>query len=344
MAESRQNLLLEVTDLKQYFPIKRGLFKKTIANVKAVDGVTFSVNVGETVGLVGESGSGKTTTGRCIIRLYDPTAGSIRFRVSDSLREIADAPQSQLKEMRRQMQLLFQDPNASLDARMRVGEIVAEPLQIHNVGNRREQQERVVELLEKVGLSPDARNRYPHQFSGGQRQRIGIARALSVQPRLVICDEPVSALDVSVQAQVLNLLSDLQDELGLTYLFIAHDLSVVEYISDRIMVMYLGKIVENAPKARIFGRPLHPYTEALLNAIPRRKRQGRHQRQVLAGDVPSPVNPPLGCAFHTRCKYVQDICRIQTPPLLTLAGDDESQVACHFANELQLQPFWSDEQ
>ena len=333
------DLLLQVKDLKQYFPIKKGLFKKTVGYIKAVDGVSFQLKSGQTIGLVGESGSGKTTTGRCIIRLYTPTAGSIKFRTDTGIQDIVDVEQKQLKDIRRHVQMLFQDPNSSLNARMRVEDIVAEPLEIHKIGTRQSRQARVVELLEKVGLGADTLNRYPHQFSGGQRQRIGVARALSLQPKLIICDEPVSALDVSVQAQVLNLLSDLQEELGLTYIFIAHDLSVVEYISDRIMVMYLGRIVESAETSQIFKRPTHPYTEALLNAIPKRGAKGHRKRIILAGDIPSPVNPPSGCVFHTRCKYVEDICKTEIPPLKPLAADPETTVACHFAGELQLQPF-----
>lgn len=331
--------LLQVEGLKQYFPIRKGVLHKTVGYVKAVDGVSFHLNAGETIGLVGESGSGKTTVGRCITRLYAPTAGSIKFRTETGFAEIVGLSKKALKPFRRNMQMLFQDPNASLNARMRVGDIVAEPLQIHQVGTRQEQQTRVVQLLEKVGLGADTINRYPHQFSGGQRQRIGIARALSLQPKLIICDEPVSALDVSVQAQVLNLLADLQADLGLTYIFIAHDLSVVEYVSDRIMVMYLGRIVESAKTRNIFRRPLHPYTEALLNAIPKRGAKGHRKRVVLSGDIPSPVNPPTGCVFHPRCKYAEDICKVDVPPLKPFSPDSETSVACHFAEELALQPF-----
>lgn len=336
--------ILEVEDLRQYFPIKAGLMNRTIAHVKAVDGVSFYVKPGETVGLVGESGSGKTTTGRCIIRLYDPTSGSIRFRSEQGEVEISQMPKRQLKPIRRDIQMLFQDPNSSLNARMRIGDLIAEPLEIHNIGTRRSRMERVETLLEQVGLSAEMVNRFPHQLSGGQRQRIGVARALSSEPRLVICDEPVSALDVSVQAQVLNLLSDLQDEFGLTYVFIAHDLSVVEYISDRVMVMYLGKIMESAATKKIFERPTHPYTEALLNAIPKRNKQGHRKRYVLKGDIPSPVNPPSGCVFHTRCKYAEDICRREIPALRPLSNDPETEVACHFADDLTLEPYLTREE
>jgi oligopeptide/dipeptide ABC transporter ATP-binding protein len=335
--------ILEVRGLKQYFPIRGGILNRVSAQVRAVDDISFVVKRGETVGVVGESGSGKTTMGRCIVRLYDPTTGQIWFRSqANGPVDIARLPRKALKPIRRDIQMLFQDPNSSLNARMRIGEIVAEPLEIHAIGNGHSRNERVERLLEQVGLGAEMINRYPHQLSGGQRQRIGVARALSSSPRLIICDEPVSALDVSVQAQVLNLLADLQTEMGLTYLFIAHDLSVVEYISDRILVMYLGHIVESAATPKIFSRPTHPYTEALLNAIPKRGSHGHRRRIVLAGDIPSPVNPPPGCVFHTRCKYAQDLCKVEIPPLRHLARDGETQVACHFADELTLHPFSSE--
>ena len=333
--------LLEIEQLRQYFPIKAGLLQKTVGHVKAVDGVSFSVAAGETVGLVGESGSGKTTIGRCIVRLYQPTAGSIRFHTAEGVVDIAQLDRSALQPIRRDIQMLFQDPNSSLNARMRVGDIIAEPLEIHAIGTRLERRDRVEDLLNQVGLGAEMFNRFPHQLSGGQRQRVGVARALSIEPRLVVCDEPVSALDVSVQAQVLNLLADLQQELGLTYIFIAHDLSVVEYISDRVMVMYLGKLMETAPTRSIFERPAHPYTEALLNSIPKRERGGHRRRFVLKGDIPSPVNPPSGCVFHTRCQYAEDICRRETPPLRPLAADPDTSVACHLVDELSLQPYYS---
>ena len=331
--------ILEVRNLRQYFPIKQGLLRKTVAHVKAVDDISFVVKPGETIGLVGESGSGKTTAGRCIVRLYDPVGGQIWFRARDGEIDVSRLERSQLKPVRRDIQMLFQDPNSSLNARMRIGDIIAEPLEIHGIGNRNSRRRRIEELLDQVGLGAEMVNRYPHQLSGGQRQRIGVARALSIEPRLVICDEPVSALDVSVQAQVLNLLADLQEELGLTYIFIAHDLSVVDYISDRIMVMYLGRIVESAATRTLFTQPRHPYTEALMNAIPKRSGRGHRRRFVLAGDIPSPVNPPAGCAFHTRCKYAQDLCRIESPPLQPVEEGSEAQVACHFADELELQPY-----
>lgn len=336
--------LLEIEDLRLHFPIKAGLLKKTVAHVKAVDGVSFSVYPGETVGLVGESGSGKTTIGRCIVRLYKPTTGSIRFRTDKGSVNIARLDKRELQPIRRDIQMLFQDPNSSLNARMRIGDIISEPLEIHAIGTREGRRSRVEDLLEQVGLGAEMYNRFPHQLSGGQRQRVGVARALSIEPRLVICDEPVSALDVSVQAQVLNLLSDLQGELGLTYVFIAHDLSVVEYISDRVMVMYLGKLMETAPTKRIFERPTHPYTEALLNSIPKRVRGGHRKRFVLTGDIPSPINPPSGCVFHTRCQYAKEICKTETPPLRPLPDDPETSVACHLAEEVTLAPYYTAEE
>lgn len=333
--------ILAIEDLRQYFPIKAGLLQKTVAHVKAVDGVSFTVASGETVGLVGESGSGKTTIGRCIVRLYKPTDGSIHFSMTDGMVDIAQLNRNELQPIRRDIQMLFQDPNSSLNARMRIGDIIAEPLEIHGIGTREERRARVNKLLDQVGLGADMHNRFPHQLSGGQRQRVGVARALSIEPRLVVCDEPVSALDVSVQAQVLNLLADLQRELGLTYIFIAHDLSVVEYISDRVMVMYLGKLMETAPTRKIFERPTHPYTEALLNSIPKRVRGGHRKRFVLTGDIPSPVNPPSGCVFHTRCQYAKDICKTETPALRALPTDPQTQVACHLVEELSLQPYYT---
>ena len=333
--------ILEIQDLRLHFPIKAGLLKKTVGYVKAVDGVSFDVYAGETVGLVGESGSGKTTIGRCIVRLYKPTTGSMHFRTEAGPVDIAQLDKRELLPIRRDIQMLFQDPNSSLNARMRVGDIIAEPLEIHAIGTADERRSRVEDLLEQVGLGAEMHNRFPHQLSGGQRQRVGVARALSIEPRFVICDEPVSALDVSVQAQVLNLLADLQEELGLTYVFIAHDLSVVEYISDRVMVMYLGKLMETAPTRKIFEKPAHPYTEALLNSIPKRVRGGHRKRFVLTGDIPSPVNPPAGCVFHTRCQYAVEICRRETPPLKPLPADPETSVACHLAEEVTLQPYYT---
>jgi len=307
-------LLLDVQGLKMHFPITRGIiFQRQVGAIKAVDGVDFSMVKGETLGLVGESGCGKSTTGRAILQLYRPTSGEVFFEGVD----ITKTKGEDLRKMRRRMQMIFQDPYASLNPRMTVGSIIGEPLEVHNIGsNKKERQERVQELLKTVGLNPYFVNRYPHEFSGGQRQRIGVARALAVNPAFIVCDEPISALDVSIQAQIINLLEDLQDELGLTYLFIAHDLSVVRHISDRIAVMYLGKIVELSDRDELYENPMHPYTQALLSAvpIPDPKIETQRKRIILEGDVPSPANPPKGCNFSTRCPRVMDICRQQDPP------------------------------
>ncbi len=314
--------LLEVKNLKKYFPIKGGVLSKTIGNVFAVDGVSFSLNKGETLGLVGESGCGKTTTGRLILRLIELTEGEIYFEGQ----EISRLPKTAMRALRRNMQIIFQDPYASLNPRMTIGKILAEPLKIHNVAKGKAREDRVVELLEKVGLHADHRRRYPHEFSGGQRQRIGIARALALNPKLIVADEPVSALDVSIQAQVINLLEDLKREFGLSYLFIAHDLSVVEYMSDRVAVMYLGKIVELAAGDQLYNNPKHPYTQALLSAVPIPNPRNEKKRQILEGDVPSPINPPNGCHFHTRCPYRTDECT-QYEPAFTDTGNGHF-VAC----------------
>ncbi len=320
--------LLEVNNLVKHFPIKGGILRRTVAVVRAVDGVSFTLKRGETLGLVGESGCGKTTTGRTILRLEKATDGEVIFDGKDVLA----ASGSQLKALRRDMQIVFQDPYASLDPRMTIGESVAEGLTIHGIGSRAERIERVREVLAKVGMHPSHMERFPHEFSGGQRQRIGIARALVMNPKLIVCDEPVSALDVSIQSQVLNLLRNLQQEFGLTYLFIAHNLSVVEHISNRVGVMYLGKMVELADRMELFRRPLHPYTKALISAIPIPNPTVRRERIILQGDVPSPINPPKGCRFHPRCWMARDICREVEPVFEERAPGHWS--ACHFAHEV----------
>jgi oligopeptide/dipeptide ABC transporter ATP-binding protein len=329
--------LLRVEDLKVYFPIRSGLvISHHVGDVRAVDGVSFTVKRGETLGLVGESGCGKSTTGRAIVRLYDPTEGRIVFDGVD----VAGLKGRELTRMRRRMQMIFQDPYSSLDPRQTAGGTISEPLEIHGVGNAKERRERVRELLSTVGMNPDYADRYPHEFSGGQRQRIGVARALALNPDLIVADEPISALDVSIQAQIINLLERLQGRLQLTYLFIAHDLSVVRHISDRIAVMYLGRIVEVAPSRELNQTPLHPYTVALLSAIPvpDPKIEAKRRRIILKGDVPSPVNPPSGCRFHTRCWLRERLgnperCVAEDPMLRPLATGHE--VACHFAEEIE---------
>ncbi|MCC6176043.1 MAG: dipeptide ABC transporter ATP-binding protein [Chloroflexi bacterium] len=327
-------VLLDVRDLQKHFPIKRGLLKRVVGSVKAVDGVSFQIHEGETLGLVGESGCGKTTTGRLVLRAIEPTGGQVQLRRDGQMVNLTSLSRGQMKPIRKDLQIIFQDPFSSLSPRMTVYEIISEPLEIHGVGDVDYRKARVRELLELVGLRVQHMNRYPHAFSGGQRQRIGIARALALQPQLIVCDEPVSALDVSIQAQVINLLKDLQSEFGLAYLFIAHDLSVVEHISDRIAVMYLGRIVELAPAEELYQRPLHPYAEALLSAIPRSHPGQKAARIVLPGDVPNPANPPTGCHFHPRCPYAQPICATEPPPLREIAPGH--QAACHFAETLQL--------
>jgi peptide/nickel transport system ATP-binding protein len=328
------DLLLDVRDIKKYFPIQRGLLRRTVGYVKAVDGVSFQIGEGETLGLVGESGCGKTTTGRMILRASKPTDGEIWFRHEGQMKNLTPMSRGQLKPIRRDMQVIFQDPFSSLNPRMTVLEIIAEPLVIHGMRDGDQIKTRVRELLEMVGLRVQHMNRFPHAFSGGQRQRIGVARALALNPKLIVADEPVSALDVSIQAQVLNLLKDLQSELGLAYLFVSHDLSVVEHISDRVAVMYLGGIVETAPAQRLYAAPKHPYTEALLSAIPKTDPEKQSKRIILQGDVPNPANPPTGCAFHPRCRFAQEICKTDKPPLVEV--EPGHQAACHFARELQL--------
>jgi oligopeptide transport system ATP-binding protein len=316
--------LLSVRNLVKHFPVRSGLLSRTVDHVRAVDGVSFELHAGETLGLVGESGCGKSTTGRCILRLIEPTSGEVRFDGRDVMAQDARG----LRELARGMQIIFQDPFASLNPRMTVGTIIGEALTIHGLArNAGEYDERVANLLETVGLHPDYRSRYPHEFSGGQRQRIGIARALAVSPRLIVCDEPVSALDVSIQAQVINLLEDLQQKFGLAYLFIAHDLSVVEHISRRVAVMYLGRIVEVASAHDLYAGPKHPYTEALLSAVPIPDPGAKRQRIVLQGDVPNPISPPAGCHFHPRCPKVMDRCRTEAPLLREIAPG--RQAACH---------------
>ncbi len=329
MSTAGSDVILEVRNLVKHFPVTKGfIFQRQVGAVKAVDGVSFTIRRGETLGLVGESGCGKTTLGRVILRLMEPTSGEVYFEG----RNIFTLTKEELRRLRRNMQIIFQDPYSSLNPRMTVGDIIGEPLEIHNLARGKEKTRRVQELLEVVGLSPYHMNRYPHEFSGGQRQRIGIARALAVNPKLIICDEPVSALDVSIQAQVLNLLEELQKEFGLTYLFIAHDLSVVKHISDRIAVMYLGKIVEIADADELFSNPQHPYTEALLSAVPIPHPGLRRERVILPGDVPSPVNPPSGCRFHTRCLYARPSCRVNEQHLVDVTGAGH-YVAC------EVQPF-----
>lgn len=320
--------LLEVNNLVKHFPIRSGLLRRVTGQVRAVDGVSFTINKGETLGLVGESGCGKTTVGRTLLRLVPATSGSVTFEGQ----EVLTASRSATKHLRRKMQIVFQDPFASLDPRRTIGESVAEGLVIHNIGNRQEHQEKIAAMMERVGLSAALLERFPHEFSGGQRQRIGIARALVMDPSLLVLDEPVSALDVSIQAQVLNLLKKLQEELGLTYLFVAHNLGVVEYVSTRIGVMYLGKMVELAPRSEVFKRPLHPYTKALSAAVPVPRPTATRERIVLQGDVPSPANPPQGCRFHTRCWMAKDICRTQEPTLEEKVPNRWS--ACHFWDQV----------
>ena len=315
-------LLLQVSDLRKHFPVRKGLFATVSGHVKAVDGVSFEIRRGETLGLVGESGCGKTTTGRAVLRLIEPSSGEVLFNGTPVLR----LKDEELRKVRKQMQIIFQDPYGSLNPRMTVGGIVMEGMIAHGMYGRAERIERAQALLERVGLDPEHYYRYPHEFSGGQRQRIGIARALAVEPQFIVCDEPVSALDVSIQAQIINLLSDLKREFGLSYLFIAHDLSVVEHISDRVAVMYLGKIVEQAPSEELFRNPLHPYTKVLLASVPSLETRER-KRQPIVGDVPSPLHPPAGCPFHPRCPDVMDICRTEMPATIEKPGGHT--VACH---------------
>jgi oligopeptide/dipeptide ABC transporter ATP-binding protein len=328
--------ILEVKDLVQYFPIRSGWTQKVIGNVKAVDGVSFVMREKEVLGVVGESGCGKTTMGRSILRLYEPTSGEIWFRTANGQRlNVAAVDPKTMKELRREMRMIFQDPFSSLNPRLTVKDLIGEPLVIHHVAKGRELEDRVADLMRSVGLDPAYMGRYPHEFSGGQRQRIGLARTLALNPRLIVADEPVSALDVSIQAQVLNLLEEIKQQLGLTLIFIAHDLSVVEHICDRIAVMYLGKIAELAESEELLRHPYHPYTEALLSAIPPADPDIKLKRIILEGDVPSPIFPPSGCVFHPRCRYAQPICGTDKPVLREVAPNHFA--SCHFAGELTLQ-------
>ncbi|MEF3244927.1 MAG: dipeptide ABC transporter ATP-binding protein [Caldisericaceae bacterium] len=319
--------LLEINNLVKHFPVVGGVFSRPIGWVRAVDGISFHIFEGETFGLVGESGSGKTTAGKTIIKLIEPTKGQIIFNGAD----ITRFGENKMRPLRREMQIIFQDPYGSLNPRMPIGEIIKEPLMVHNVGDKKEQDERVVEIMKLVGLRPEYLRRYPHEFSGGQRQRIGIARAIVLNPKFVVADEPVSALDASIQAQVLNLLLELQQKLALTYLLVAHNLAVVRHVSDRIGVMYLGKLVEVAETKELFKNPLHPYTQALLSAIPIPDPEIKKERILLQGDIPSPINPPSGCRFRTRCRYAKDICKESEPPLVDVGSGH--YVACHFVKE-----------
>jgi len=333
-----QPVLVQVENLKVHFPIRQGVLRRQVGAIKAVDGISFEIYKGETLGLVGESGCGKSTTGLAILQLQPPTSGRVVFDGQD----VAGLSEAQLRKMRRHMMMIFQDPYSSLNPRMTIGSIIGEPLNVHEVGSPRERAEQVQELLRLVGLSPAVINRYPHEFSGGQRQRIGIARAISTHPSFIVADEPISALDVSIQAQVVNLLDDLKKQFGLTYLFIAHDLSMVRYISDRVGVMYLGSMVELGERNSVFDQPLHPYTRALLSAVPiaNPKKERARQRIILEGDVPSPANPPAGCRFHPRCAFATEECRREIPALRNLCAVSgvvsgaEHWVACHHAERL----------
>ena len=330
------DVVLQVNNLKKYFPIQRGFLKRRAGEVRAVDDVSFSIRQGQTVSLVGESGCGKTTTSRCIVRALDPTSGQILYRTeSNNVVDLATMSQSQIRPLRRGFQMVFQDPFSSLNPRMTIYEIVSEPMRVHKIGSRSEREDRVADLLQRVGLRPEYMQRFPHAFSGGQRQRIGIARALAVNPRLIVADEPVSALDVSVQAQVLNLMMDLQDEFNLTYLFIAHDLSVVNQISNMVLVMYVGRVAEIGPPQQLFKSPKHPYTAALIASVPKPNPFQRRDRTIPEGEIANPAAPPSGCYFHPRCPFVIDLCKQEAPPLEKLAP--ARYVSCHRVHEIKLQ-------
>ena len=328
---SSEKPLLSVKNLKVHFPIRGGVFLKQVGNVYAVDGVDLEIKAGETVGLVGESGCGKSTFGKALLKLIKSTDGSIEFEGQD----LDSLTKASLRELRKNLQIIFQDPSESLNSRLTIEKILSEPFEIHKIGSRKERKAMVLDLLKKVGLPADSISKYPHEFSGGQKQRIGIARAISMNPKLIVCDEAVSALDVSVQSQIMNLLLDLQEELQLSYLFIAHDLTVVRHISDKVAVMYLGKIVEYTDADSIYENPMHPYTKALISAIPEPDPTKKKKRIILQGDVPSPIDPPSGCSFHTRCPYAIDKCKTETPQLKNYgAGDKEQLVSCHLAGEV----------
>ncbi|KIL40392.1 peptide ABC transporter ATP-binding protein [Gordoniibacillus kamchatkensis] len=327
------DVILDIRHLKKYYPVYKGVFKKVTGHVKAVDDVSLYVRRGETLGLVGESGCGKTTLGKCIVRLQSPTSGEMRFRYGEGgMRDILSLNAKEGFDVRKKIQIVFQDPYSSLNPVKTIYEAFDEPLRVHRMGSRAQRKEIIAQMLEVVNLRSDYMYRYPHEFSGGQRQRISIARALCIKPELIVCDEPVSALDVSIQAQVLNLMKDLQQQMNLSYVFIAHDLSVVEYMSDRIAVMYLGQVVELATSTSLYRTPRHPYTEALLSAVPTPELDAVRERIVLKGDVPSPINPPSGCRFHPRCSKCQEICRVEMPQLRKVSGTEDHYVACHLAD------------